>query len=56
MVSTHAIDGEVGIEVVADEVDRGQQLAEAFERVVLALERDQDRVGGGQGIDGQQPQ
>ena len=43
-----------GIEVLTHELDRRQQLAEAFERVVLALERDEDAVGGRQGIDREQ--
>ena len=37
-----------------DETDVGQQLAEALERVVLALDRDQHLAGSDEGIDRQQ--
>ena len=51
-----ALDREVGVEVVADEIERGEQLGQSFQGVVLALERDEHGVGGGQGVDGQQPE
>ena len=37
-----AVDGEARVQVVADEVDGGEQLGESLECVVLALERDED--------------
>ena len=40
--------------MVADEIDRRDQLGQALERVVLALDRDQHRVGGRQRVDGEQ--
>jgi hypothetical protein len=49
-----ALDGKGGIEVVTDEVERGDQLGEALQGVVLALGWDQHRLGRGEGIDGQQ--
>ena len=49
-----ALEGERRIEVVADEVDRAEQLGQPFECVVLALERHEDRVRGRQCIDGEQ--
>src|SRR5690242_7764342 len=42
----HALDAEGGIQVVLDEPDRGDELREPLERQVLALERDDHRVGG----------
>ncbi len=45
-----------GVEVAADEVDRGQELAEALERVVLALQRDEHAVSGRERVHGEQPQ
>jgi hypothetical protein len=41
--------------VVPNEIDGGQQLGETLQGVVLALERDEDRIGRGQGIDGESP-
>ena len=49
-----AVDRERGVQVVANEVDRGEQLGQSFQGVVLALERDEHGIGGGQGIHGQQ--
>ena len=51
-----ALQGERRIEVVADEIDGAEQLGQPFECVVLALERHEDRVGGGECIDGEQPE
>ena len=51
-----AIEREVRVQVITDEIDGGKQLGQALECVVLTLERDQDRVGGGQGVDGQEPE
>ena len=42
--------------MVANEIERGKQLRQSFQCVVLTLQRDQDRVGGREGIDGQQPE
>ncbi len=47
-------DRQLGVEVVAHEVDRRDQLREALERVVLALDRDQHRVRAGQRVHRQQ--
>src|SRR5215212_46391 len=51
----HARQPEFRIEVVAYEVDCREQLAQALERVVLALDRDQYGIGRGEGIDGDEP-
>ena len=45
-----------GVEPISDEIDRGHQLAEAFERVVLALDRNEDAVRRREGIHGEQPE
>ena len=50
-----ALDREAGVEVVADEIEGGEQLGQSFQGVVLTLERDEDGIGGGQCIDGQEP-
>ncbi len=50
------LDREVGIEVVADEFEGRKQLGQSFQRVVLALQRDEDAIGGGQCVHGQQPE
>ena len=49
-----AVDRETRVEVVTNEIERGKQLGQSFQGVVLALERDQDGIGGGEGIDGEQ--
>ena len=54
IVSTMPSSVEARVQVVANEVDGGEQLGQALKRVVLTLERDEDRIGGGQGIHGQQ--
>ena len=41
----HAVDRQVRVDAPLDEVDGVQQLREPLERVVLALERNQQRVG-----------
>ena len=51
-----ALDVEFRVQVVANEIESGQQLGQSFQGVVLALQRDEDRVGGGQCVDGQQPE
>ena len=51
-----ALDVELGVQVVADEVEGGKQLGQSFQGVVLALQRDQNGVGGRQRVDGQQPE
>ena len=50
------VDREVRVQVVADKTDRRQELGQALQRVVLALDRDKGPVGGCQGIDGEQPE
>ena len=52
----NALDREIGVEVVPDEVDRGDELRQPFQRVVLALDGDDDGVGGGERVHGQQAQ
>ena len=47
---------QVGIQVLADLVERAQQLAQALERVVLALDRDQHLAACRQRVDRQQPE
>ena len=51
-----ALELESGVEMVSHEIDGGQQLGQTLKRVVLALERDKDRICGGQGIHGQEPE
>ena len=50
----HARDLELGMEMVADQVHRREELRQALERVVLALDRDEDRVRGRQRVDREQ--
>ena len=42
------------VEVVADEIDGREQLGQSLQGVVLALDRDEHGIGGGQRVDGQQ--
>jgi hypothetical protein len=42
------------MEMVPDEIHGGEQLRETFEGVVLALDRDEDRVGRGERVDREQ--
>ena len=49
-----ALDREVRVEVVADQVDRRDQLGQALQGVVLALDRDHHRVGGRERVHRQQ--
>ena len=51
-----AVDLETGIQVSRTRFTVADQLGEPFEGVVLALDRDQHRVRGGQRVDGQQPE
>ncbi len=50
----HSLDREIGIEVIADQIDRRDELAQAFEGVVLTLDRNEHGIGGCQRIDRQQ--
>ena len=50
----HAPELESRVQVIANEIERGEQLGQSFQRVVLTLERDQHGVGGGQGVHGQE--
>ena len=52
----HALEGEVRVQVITNEFEGGKQLRQSFQGVVLTLERDQNRIGGGQGIHGQEPE
>src|SRR5919201_4544814 len=49
-------DRETWIEPVTHRIDGGEELREPFERVVLALDRNQGGVAGREGIHGQQAQ
>jgi hypothetical protein len=42
----HTVDGQSGVDAPLDQVDGVEELRDALERVVLALERDQQGVGG----------
>ncbi len=52
----HALQFEPRVQSPPDPLDRAHQLAQAFERIEFALHRHQCRVGGDQGVDGQQVQ
>ena len=52
----HAEDAQLGVEPVDDLVDRVGQQGDAAQREVLALQRDDDAVGGGERVDGEQPE
>ena len=43
-----------GIEAAADAPQRGNEIGESFEREVFAIERDQDRIGGDEGVQREQ--
>ena len=45
-----ALDFELGIQLPAYEFDGFRQIREAFERVVFTLQRDQNRIRSGQGV------
>jgi hypothetical protein len=47
---------QAGVQVLLDHADAAQKLAQTLERVVLALDGDQQLARGGEGIDGEQPQ
>jgi hypothetical protein len=49
-----ALDLERGVEGLANAVDRGGELGNALEGEVLAIERDENSVGGHQGVQGQE--
>lgn len=42
------------VEVPPDQIDIAEQLAQSLQRVVLALDRDEDLLAGDQGVDRQQ--
>ena len=50
----HAGDVEAGIEGAADAAQRGDEIGEPFEREVLAVERNQHRVGGDERVEREQ--
>mgnify|MGYP003694637135 CR=1 FL=1 len=52
----HAIDRERWIEILLHEIDGVEQLRDSLQRVVLALDRDDDPVGRGQHVEGDEPQ
>ena len=49
-----SLDRELGVQVIPNEIDGGGELAEPLEGVVLALDRDQHRVGCGERVDREQ--
>ena len=51
-----AVDRQAGVERAAHLFDGGQELRQAFEEPVLGLQRDDDRVGGGERVDREQVQ
>ena len=51
-----ALDRELRVEVVADEIESREQLRQSFQGVVLTLERDENGFGGGQCVDGEESQ
>ncbi len=50
----HALDGELWIEAAADAFHRIHQLTDTFQGEIFRLHRDQHRVGGNQGVEGEQ--
>ena len=56
IVSRTPLMARLGVQVISDEIDGGDQLRQSFECVVLTLDRDQHRVGRRERVDGQQPQ
>ena len=50
----HAVDIECGIQRAAHAFERGHQIGQTFEREVLAVQWDEDGVGGDQRVEGQQ--
>ena len=50
----HGAQPEVAVEFALDQVDGAHQLGDALERVVLALDRNQDFAGGDQCVERQQ--
>ena len=51
-----ALDAQPGVQRFADQADRALQIGQPLERVVLALQRHQHGVGGGQRVQRQQAQ
>src|SRR5688572_13632304 len=51
-----AVEGEALVQRPPNEVDRLQQVREAFQGVVFALKGNQDAVGSREGIDGEEPE
>src|SRR5512140_578469 len=51
-----ALDGQVGINGLLDSVDRIEELRQSLESVVLALDRDENGVGCGEHVDGEEAQ
>ena len=52
----HALHGQLGVQAPLHQADGGQQVAEALQGVVLALDGDQQGPGGAQGVDSEQLQ
>ena len=56
IVITMPREPEPGVDVLLDQGDVAQELAHALEGVVLALDRDDQLLGGGEGVDREQAQ
>jgi hypothetical protein len=54
IVSTIPVDVQLRVQALADELDRVQQGTQTLERVVLALERNEHGIGGGEPIEGEE--
>ena len=50
----HALDVELGVEGGADAAKRADEIGEPLEREVLAVQRNEDRVGGDERVERQQ--
>src|SRR5437667_7383934 len=51
----NALDPESGVQTILHPSDGSNQLGKSLESKIFALERDQDRIGGGQGINRKKP-
>src|SRR5262245_52624094 len=52
----HPLDAQGRVQVILHQADGGDELGQPLQRQVLALERNQDRVGRGQRVYGQKPE
>ena len=56
IVSSTVLTASVGLRCERHQLDGVQQLGQALERVVLALDRDEHLAGGDQRVEGEQPE